>query len=1354
VTDLSELLGQSEAVEAVRNDLRRLLTLARDGRRLPAILIQGETGTGKGLVAKLLHRHGPRAAGPFVDINCAAIPETLLEAELFGYERGAFTDARQAKPGLFQVSSGGVLFLDEIAALPESLQAKLLTVIEERAVRRLGRTTKEPFDTWLISATNTDLAIAVRGRRFREDLYHRIGVLTVRLPPLRERAGDAVLLAERFLERACRDYGVPAKSFAAPARTLVAGDPWSGNVRELANVVERLALLTDGPEITAADFRSARESNTSSSPAPVAPLVGEREQLVAALESTGWNIVRTALALGIARNTLRGRMDRLGLRQRREPRAIVPAPPTPARVPTSTASAAGSVRWDVRHVTLLRVAFTGTADAFTDGGHLIDVAAEKVAGFGGRIERLGSTMIDASFGVLPIENAARRAVSAALAIQRAVLDATRPGFTASTVVDTQQTTVGHVGGTVVIDEAQRATLLSVLDRLLEQATPGVVRVTATTAPFLERHFELRADEPSGSAIDATFTVGRRDPDALALARRVTRFVGRELEMSLLRSRWELAREGRGQVVGLVGEAGTGKSRLLLEFVRSLESERELVLPVGTAAIDDSSRTRPAAAVLAALLAIGPDDSADEVRAKLATRVRALELGDALLSPLAALLDLDVDDAGWAVLRAEQRARRMQEALRHVIVRESAARPIVLLLDDLHWIDADTQVTLDHLVDVISAARILFVVAYRPDYRHGWTARTFYSQIPIGPLSTSAARELLDELLGPDPELGVLKQHLLGWAEGNPFFMEEATRTLVAIGNLGGRPGAYRVTGEIVERTMSSTVEDAIAARIHRLPGEVRHVLQCAAVVGADFPLSVAALVAGVPDTSLPEMVRILQDAELVYPITDAREPTYQFRHALTHFVTYRSLPAERQRAVHADVVRTMERLYAAQLDTHVERLAEHAFRGEVWEKAATYLHAAGRRAAARSANRAVIDYLDRAIIALDRGERRRDLLERSIDVRLELRYALSQLGFTEQTLPRLREAETIALELGDTHRLGHVVSFLANGLYLLGDHAGALAAADRARDIAVRLDDFQTRTTADIYAGRALYALGRYQEANQLFRAALDTLQGERANDYAGLPVLPSAYARSYLAMGLTEMGDFEPALAAAREATAIAESTRHLDTIQWACYALGIAELDRGEPDSAIGPLERALSICRTTELPVYVPRAAAALGHAYVLAGRVEGVALVAAAAAGSRTTSFRNIQARILARLAEVSVLTDKAREGIEHATNALALARGHGERGAEAHALRALAAAYAKEARFPEARESYEAALVLADELGMRGIVAFCHFGLGTISRAAGADDVAERHLVTAHDAFERLGMTRWHQKAAAERRLRQ
>ncbi len=219
---LDEILGESAAIQAVRDNIRRLLGRPHSGRRMPSILIQGETGTGKGLVARLIHRLGPRSGGPFVDVNCAAIPDTLLESELFGYERGAFTDARRAKLGLFQTAHHGTIFLDEIGLLPGPLQAKLLKVLEEQAVRRLGSTTSEPVDVWILSATNADLSKAGHERVFREDLYHRLAVLTLSLPPLRERGRDVLLLAERFLARACADYGLPPNCSSTPGQGMSA----------------------------------------------------------------------------------------------------------------------------------------------------------------------------------------------------------------------------------------------------------------------------------------------------------------------------------------------------------------------------------------------------------------------------------------------------------------------------------------------------------------------------------------------------------------------------------------------------------------------------------------------------------------------------------------------------------------------------------------------------------------------------------------------------------------------------------------------------------------------------------------------------------------------------------------------------------------------------------------------------------------------------------------------------------------------------------------------------------------------------------------------------------------------------
>src|SRR5512134_2629128 len=348
---LEALKGRSPGIEAVRRQVAQLLARQTSVRHLPAILLLGETGTGKGLLARTFHEAGPRRDKPFVDINCAAIPETLLEAELFGYERGAFTDARQAKPGLFQSAHGGTLFLDEIGLLPASLQSKLLTVLEDRSIRRLGSTRAEPVDVMLVAATSLDLRRAVAAGRFREDLYHRVAVITLELPPLRTRGMDILSLADHFLARACADYGLSPRLLPPDARAALMAHRWPGNVRELANAVERVALLSDRDEITAAmlDFLTPNdgvEPADAGNVADAGSLEGTlRARIEAALRANGGNIRRTAAALGISRNTLRARMDKYGLRHHdgmRLPR------PLPAAIPTVTPSALP--QWERRHL--------------------------------------------------------------------------------------------------------------------------------------------------------------------------------------------------------------------------------------------------------------------------------------------------------------------------------------------------------------------------------------------------------------------------------------------------------------------------------------------------------------------------------------------------------------------------------------------------------------------------------------------------------------------------------------------------------------------------------------------------------------------------------------------------------------------------------------------------------------------------------------------------------------------------------------------------------------------------------------------------------------------------------------------
>jgi len=323
------LLGDSASIRQMKDTIHQIIemeTRATDAGQ-PAVLITGETGTGKALVARAIHFDGPRREGPFVEVNCASIPANLLESELFGYERGAFTDARERKVGLVEAAEGGTLFLDEIAELDLSIQAKLLKLLDERKVRRIGGTRERTINVRIISATNQNLEQMVDEHRFRADLFFRLRTIRLHMPPLRERERDVLLLARHFLAAHGRRYGKRDLELSQDAESVLLNHSWPGNVRELQNTLEQAVALTAERIIVSDDIavypdvhdgagRSMQGLQGWSLATPnegVKLLVLERELVMHMLERTDWNVSKAAKLLGLSRDMLRTRMEKYGL---------------------------------------------------------------------------------------------------------------------------------------------------------------------------------------------------------------------------------------------------------------------------------------------------------------------------------------------------------------------------------------------------------------------------------------------------------------------------------------------------------------------------------------------------------------------------------------------------------------------------------------------------------------------------------------------------------------------------------------------------------------------------------------------------------------------------------------------------------------------------------------------------------------------------------------------------------------------------------------------------------------------------------------------------------------------------------
>ena len=324
---IDALQGESAGMRALKDRLRQLLDAeARlQSGPPPAVLVRGETGTGKELVARALHFSGGRRARPFVELNCAALPAPLLESELFGHERGAFTDARERKLGLVETAEGGTLFLDEIGDMEPALQAKLLKLLEEHSVRRLGSVREQRVDVRIVAATHRPLDQLVREGRFRADLYFRLRVVELELPPLRERGDDILRLARAFVATHAARYGRPTPALLPGAEAALLAHRWPGNVRELRNLLEQAVLLCTGPAIDAGDLAlragvPEAEARTGEAVERDGAEVGrlpdiERRALQRALARTGGNVSRAARELGISRDTLRYRIGKHGLQE-------------------------------------------------------------------------------------------------------------------------------------------------------------------------------------------------------------------------------------------------------------------------------------------------------------------------------------------------------------------------------------------------------------------------------------------------------------------------------------------------------------------------------------------------------------------------------------------------------------------------------------------------------------------------------------------------------------------------------------------------------------------------------------------------------------------------------------------------------------------------------------------------------------------------------------------------------------------------------------------------------------------------------------------------------------------------------
>jgi tetratricopeptide (TPR) repeat protein len=643
--------------------------------------------------------------------------------------------------------------------------------------------------------------------------------------------------------------------------------------------------------------------------------------------------------------------------------------------------------------------------------------------------------------------------------------------------------------------------------------------------------------------------------------------------------------------------------------------------------------------------------------------------------------------------------------------------------------------------------VLLVVNYRPEYQHPWGNKTYYSQLRLDALPAESAGELLDALLGEDPGLAPLK-HLLA-DRRNPLFLEETVRTLVETKALDGARGRYRLTQPVQAIEVPPTVQAILAARIDRLAPEDRRLLQVASVVGKDVPFAVLQAIADVPDEALRRGLESLQAAEFFYETGLYPDLAYSFRHALTHEVTYGTLLPDRRKTLHARIVGAIERSYPDRLTEHVERLAHHAVRAEVWEQALTYLGQAGVKALARAANREAVTCFEQALTALGHLPETRERLEQAVDLRFHLRTAFVPLGEFERVFRYLHEAEDLARTLDDPRRLGEISVYMCHNLWMTGRLTEALKFGQNAQAIAEALGDVPLRVMGNLQLGAACMWMGDYRRAEDRLLHVVKLLEGDLSRERFALAGSAAVAVRAYLTTVFAGQGKFEEGIAHGQEGIRLAEALDRPYDLANVSHALASLQVTRGEIGSAIRLLERLRALIREWNMTIFSGNNTGRLGHAYALSGRIaEGIPLLEQALSASEAIRYGLMQPLFLLNLGEAYALADRLEDALACAGRALTLARESGRRGYEATALWLLGDVTARRDPPAQADGHYREALALAEELGMRPIVAHCHLGLGKLYAHTDKREQAQEHVATAMTMYRDMGMTYWLEQAEA------
>jgi predicted ATPase/class 3 adenylate cyclase len=826
---------------------------------------------------------------------------------------------------------------------------------------------------------------------------------------------------------------------------------------------------------------------------------------------------------------------------------------------------------------------------------LVQMARREVERWGGTVISSSDASVVGIFGAgLPTEDHALQACRAALALKPAVETDGQSQVRLCIGLDSGETVLRPAPAADTVQVETQGSVVRTARRLAQALPRSAVVCTARMKDAIAGYVTsapMSADDFSGRPLTGhCYEIIRENKVIsrwhLRRARGLAPFTGRVAELRLLIEAWQRARAGAGQCIGVIADAGVGKSRVTYEFV-ALEAVAGCdILEVGALESDALSSFHLLKKLLRTIFTIDEGHEVADTAAKVASFIQSLGADANLIPPLLFALDVPVDDREWGSLAAVDRVRRVRNAITILLVLMAKAKPLVILIEDLHWIDSDSEAVLDRLVDGIVTQRILLLTTFRPEYSPPWASKSNYTQLRLEPLPRDRAESLIAAMLGGEESVRGLVPLIAERTDGVPLFIEETVQSLAQSGALQGSPGAYLARGEITSLRVPVSVQSVIAARIERLPADERWLLQNAAVVGRDVSLSILRSIAGLTEQIAMETVIKLQSAGFLYESQLHPVQIFTFKHALVQKVAYESMIVADRKLLHARLIDTMETLLPHLIDDYVERLSEHAIAAERWDKAEQYLLRSARRALQRSSHNLALSFLQKGLEILAKRPESRD---RS---RLELEYQkLAGLAWmaakgwgAKEVLAAYERAEVLCDELADESERFTALRGRAQ-YYMISGHPRAaqtisLRCAEMTKlmqDPGIAIETHHMFWTNNFFMGACGTAEKHAEEAIALYDTDRDHALTYK---YSGHD--PGVCSRCVSGLAAWHRGALDLAAERCHGALALAEGLSHPLTTALAYWGLAYLAMFRGEAEPTLGWAQKEIAICDEYLLPL----------------------------------------------------------------------------------------------------------------------------------------------------------------------------